>query len=147
MLVTNAVALLTHISRSTRIVLVEAARSRFSVYDFAVGLSEAASNQKNTAIKWNNAVGEHAARNLFQKSRSPGQEICPIVMNPLSGCPQVLNDEILKATVEEDNRQTFGELAECFQVSDEPVRLVPHREGLQLSKRVPHRLSETNNNE
>lgn len=40
--------------------------------------------------------------------------------------PQVLGDEALKVTIEEGNSQMIGELAKCFQIPDETIRLDLH---------------------
>lgn len=56
----------------------------------------------------------------------------------------VLNDEALKASIEEDNTQTCGELSERFQAYGETVRLPLYRIGkmYNLTKWVLHTLTE-----
>lgn len=56
-------------------------------------------------------------------SRSSGLEICD---EPCSGWPEVFGDEALKAVIEEDNSETYGELTEYYQISDKTVILHLH---------------------
>lgn len=84
-----------------------------------------------------NAVSECTARHWFQKFRSGDLFLCD---ESCSSQSQVLDDEALKAAMQEDNSQTCGELTKYFQVSDETVRLHLHCIGktYKLSKWVPH---------
>lgn len=58
----------------------------------------------------------------------------------------MLDDEVLKAAIEENSSQTCGEIVEGFQVSEETVRLHLHRigEAYKFSKWVPYTLSAAN---
>ena len=58
----------------------------------------------------------------------------------------MLDDDVLKAAIEEDSSLTCDELAERFHVSAETVRLHLHGIGksYRLSKWVPHTLSAAN---
>lgn len=81
-----------------------------------------------------NAVSEHTARHWFWKLRLGDLSLCD---ESHSSQPQVLDYDALRASIEEDNNQTSGELGKCFQVSDETVHHL-------LSKWVPYTLLEAN---
>ncbi|XP_035218054.1 histone-lysine N-methyltransferase SETMAR-like [Stegodyphus dumicola] len=65
---------------------------------------------------------------------------------PRSCRPQALDDEAVRAAVQNDSSQTFGELAAHFQVSDETIRLHLHRiaKAYKPSKWVLLSLSDAN---
>lgn len=82
-----------------------------------------------------NALSEHTARHCFQKFRLSALFLCDKCN---SGQPQFWDGEALEATIEENN---CGEVAKCFRVSDETVRL---EKVYKLSKWLPYTLSEVN---
>lgn len=85
---------------------------------------------------WDNAVSEHTSRHWLRKLRLGDLSLCD---ESHSNQPQVLDDDALKAAIEEeDNSQTSGKLAKCFQFSDE---MVQHH---LFSKWVPYTLLEAN---
>ncbi|XP_076052673.1 histone-lysine N-methyltransferase SETMAR-like [Oratosquilla oratoria] len=94
------------------------------LYDFKVGLSAATSSRRICQAFGDSAVNERTARRWFQKLKSGDLSLRD---EPRSGRPQVLNDGVLKAAIEEDSSLTCGELARRFNVSDETVRLHLHR--------------------
>lgn len=55
---------------------------------------------------------------------------------PHSGWSQVLDDKDLKAAIEEDNIQTYGELAERFKIFEEMIRFQLHR--MSGASEYPH---------
>ena len=85
------------------------------LYGFKVGLSAAASNLRICQAFGDGAVNERTARRWFQKFKSRDLSLRD---EPCSGRPQVLNDEVLKAAIEQDSSLTCGELARQFNVSD-----------------------------
>ncbi|XP_076049305.1 histone-lysine N-methyltransferase SETMAR-like [Oratosquilla oratoria] len=96
------------------------------LHDFKVGLSAAASSRRVCQAFGDSAVNECAARRWFKKFKSGELSLRD---EPRSGQPQVLNDGVLKAAIEEDSSLTCGELPRQFNVSDETVRLHLHRLG------------------
>ncbi|XP_076052678.1 histone-lysine N-methyltransferase SETMAR-like [Oratosquilla oratoria] len=111
------------------------------LYDFKVGLSAATSSRRICQSFGDRAMNERTTRRWFKKFKSGDLSLRD---EPRSGRPQVLNDGVLKAAIEEDSSLTCGELARRFNVSDETVRLHLHRLGktFKLSKWVPHTLLE-----
>ncbi|GFY42754.1 histone-lysine N-methyltransferase SETMAR [Trichonephila inaurata madagascariensis] len=87
------------------------------------------------------AVNERTARHWFQKFKSGDLSLCD---KDRTGLPQALDDEALKAVIEEDSSQMCGELVRQFNTSSETVRLHLHRLGktYRLSKWVPYTLLE-----
>ncbi|XP_076056692.1 uncharacterized protein LOC143034476 isoform X1 [Oratosquilla oratoria] len=94
------------------------------LYDFKVGLSAAASSRRICQAFGNSAMNERTARRWFKKFKSGDLSLRD---ERRSGRPQVLNDGVLKAAIEEDSSLTCGELARQLNVSDETVRLHLHR--------------------
>lgn len=76
-------------------------------------------------------MSDHATSYWFEKFRFGALSFCH---EPRSDWPQVYDDKVLKAAIEENNRQTCGELAERFHVSDETVRHHLHREGVEFEQ-------------
>ncbi|XP_076063419.1 histone-lysine N-methyltransferase SETMAR-like [Oratosquilla oratoria] len=113
----------------------------YLLYDFKVGLSAAASSRRICQAFGDSAVNEHTARRWFKRFKSGDLSLRD---EPRSGRSQVLNDGVLKVTIEEDSSLTCDDLARQFNVSDETVRLHLHRLGktFKLSKWVPHTLLE-----
>ena len=114
---------------------------RCLLYDFKVGLIAAASSLCICQAFGDGAVDECTARCWFQKFKLGDLSLHD---KPCSGQPQVLNDRVLKAAIEQDSSLMCGELARQFNSSDETVRLHLHNLGkaYKLSKWVLHMLSE-----
>jgi len=113
------------------------------LYDFKVGLSASASSCRICQAFGENSANDRTARHWFQKFRSGDVSLAD---EPRSGRTHVLDDEALKAAIEEDSDLMCEELAERFHVSAEIVRLHLNRIGksYRLSKWVPHTLSAAN---
>ncbi|XP_076066931.1 histone-lysine N-methyltransferase SETMAR-like [Oratosquilla oratoria] len=94
------------------------------LYDFKVGLSAVVSSRRICQAFGDSAVNERTARLWFKKFKSGDLSLRD---EPRSGRPQVLNDGVLKAAIEEDSSLTCGEVARQFNVSDETVSLHLHR--------------------
>jgi len=73
------------------------------LYDFNVGLSAAASSRHICQAFDENAVNERTTRHWFQKYRSG---VVSLADEPRSGRPHELDDEALKAAIEEDSGLT-----------------------------------------
>ncbi|XP_076053689.1 histone-lysine N-methyltransferase SETMAR-like [Oratosquilla oratoria] len=111
------------------------------LYDFKVGLLAAASSRRICQAFGDSAVNERTVRRWFKKFKSGDLSLRG---EPRSGRPQVLNDGVLKAAIEEDSSLTCGEFVRQFNVSNETVRIHLHRLGktFKLSKWVPRTLLE-----
>ncbi|XP_035232950.1 histone-lysine N-methyltransferase SETMAR-like [Stegodyphus dumicola] len=116
------------------------------LYDFNVGLSAAESSRQVCQAFGDDGVNKQTTRQWFQKFRSGDMSFSDA---PRSGWPQALNDEALKAAIENDSSQTCGELVAHFQISDEndqpPFAL--HRKGIQAEQvgTPTHCLMQTSN--
>lgn len=119
LLLTNVGALCTHISHSSK----QFVRG-FLLYDFKEGLFTATSSRR--AFE-GNVVIERTVRHWFQKFRRYVRFWW------------ILDDEALRVIIEEDNRQTCGEIAEQSKLLMK-VRFHMHRIGkaYKLSKWVPY---------
>ena len=84
------------------------------LYNFKVGLSAAASSLRICQAFGDGTVNERTTRRWFQKFKLGDLSLHD---EPRSGRPQVLNDEVLKAAIEQDSSLTCGELARQFNIS------------------------------
>lgn len=100
-----------------------------------MGFSAAASSRQIRRTFGNNSVSRGTAKHWFQNcssgNLSPYDEL-------RSSRQLILDDEDLKTVIENDNRQTCGELALRFQVSEEAIRFQLQHTGktYKLSKCV-----------
>ncbi|GFY52605.1 histone-lysine N-methyltransferase SETMAR [Trichonephila inaurata madagascariensis] len=70
------------------------------LYDFKMGLSVAASSSPICQAFGDSTTNERMERNWFQKFRSGDLSICD---KARTGRPQVLDDEALRAAIQEDS--------------------------------------------
>lgn len=93
---------------------------RCLLYDFKVSLSA-------TEYFEDNVVSQRTARHWFKMFKSGDLFLCDELR---SGWQQFLDDDTLKAGIEEENSQTSGEVAKRFHVHDETARLHVPRIGM-----------------
>ncbi|GFU07710.1 histone-lysine N-methyltransferase SETMAR [Nephila pilipes] len=90
----------------------------------SMGLSEAASSRQICQAFGDSDVNEHTTRHWLKKFRSEDLSLCD---EPRCGRPQILDDEVMPAAIEEeDSSLTYGEPAKLFNVSDKRVRIHLH---------------------
>lgn len=111
------------------------------LYEFKLGTKAAEASRKICTAFGDDAVSERTAQKWFKKFVSGDESLED---SPRSGRPSVIDNEELRAVIENDSKLTCQELSQMFSVSDETIRLHLHQLGKswKLSKWVPHELSD-----